>query len=216
MDILEAARDRSVRRVLGNPHTLDGGERPRGPDKSDLARPARDPETGGWLAPFVMASINTRIVRRSNALQGGAYGPGFRYDECMEFRPGRKGLTRAVAISAGLGGMVALGATRTGQRLARRFLPGPGEGPTAEQRERGSFRHEYRTTLPSGRRRVAVVEGHRDPGYGETALMLGEAALCLAQDDLPARGGVLTPAVTLGMNLVERLRTAGMVWQVEG
>jgi short subunit dehydrogenase-like uncharacterized protein len=60
----------------------------------------------------------------------------------------------------------------------------------------------------------ATIKGVNDPGYGETAKMLGESALCLAHDDLPARGGILTPAVAMGMTLVERLRAAGMTFKV--
>src|SRR6185369_3101757 len=93
--------------------------------------------------------------------------------------------------------------------LLERILPGPGEGPSRETRERGSFLIALRGTSAAGTRVTGYVEGHQDPGYGATSRMLGEAALCLAEDDLPSRGGVLTPASAMGMTLVERLRAAG-------
>jgi short subunit dehydrogenase-like uncharacterized protein len=101
-----------------------------------------------------------------------------------------------------------------GRALLARFLPAPGEGPSREERERGHFRLEIRAKSASGKELVGVVAGNLDPGYGQTSVMLGEAALCLAQDELPARGGVLTPAASMGMKLVERLRAAGMTFSV--
>jgi hypothetical protein len=59
------------------------------------------------------------------------------------------------------------------------------------------------------------VSSSGDPGYAATARMLSEAALCLAFDDLPPEGGVLTPATSMGMRLVERLRRGGMTFEVE-
>jgi short subunit dehydrogenase-like uncharacterized protein len=67
----------------------------------------------------------------------------------------------------------------------------------------------------SAPRLLATVRGQSDPGYGETAKMLGESAVCLAKDDLDAVGGVLTPASSMGVKLVERLRRAGMGFDVE-
>ncbi|MBW3576032.1 MAG: enoyl-ACP reductase, partial [Actinobacteria bacterium] len=53
-------------------------------------------------------------------------------------------------------------------------------------------------------------------GYAATAVMLGEAALCLALDEdrLPPRAGVLTPATGIGTPLVDRLRAAGHTYEV--
>jgi short subunit dehydrogenase-like uncharacterized protein len=109
---------------------------------------------------------------------------------------------------------MALGVFPAGRRLASRFVPAPGEGPTKEQRERGSFLVEIRATARSGEGLTGVVAGKKDPGYGGTAIMLAESALCLADDALPARGGVLTTASCMGMKLIERLRNAGMTFRV--
>lgn len=217
----EASRDPEVRRILADPYSLvpDG---PRGLDGADQMGVRFDRDLGMWTAPFVMAAINTRVVRRSNHLLGRAYGEKFRYSEAMSTGPGARGLAFASAVTAGVGGMMvagSVGAVR--QALERRFLPKPGEGPDREARERGYFvvrligkgrAKDGREVLLRGR-----VEGKADPGYGETAKMLGESALCLALDgaSLDAPGGIRTPASTMGMRLVERLRAAGMVFTVE-
>ncbi|MFT3764023.1 MAG: saccharopine dehydrogenase NADP-binding domain-containing protein [Minicystis sp.] len=215
MAIFEKVGDPAVRRVLGNPYVLDPAGSPRGPDGRDAMGPGRDADSGRWTAPFMMAAVNTRIVRRSNALLDHAYGRDFRYDEAIDTGRGLGGAVKAVGISAGMAGLGVAVATGPGRKLLGRFLPAPGEGPSREQRERGHMRIEIRAKSASGKRLVGTVAANRDPGYGETSVMLSEAALCLAQDELPARGGVLTPAVAMGMKLVERLRAAGETYRVD-
>jgi short subunit dehydrogenase-like uncharacterized protein len=65
----------------------------------------------------------------------------------------------------------------------------------------------------NGQRLRTVVSGG-DPGYSETSKMLSEAALCLAQDELPQRAGQLTPAVAMGEALIARLERAGIRFEV--
>lgn len=212
--LLEEARDPAVRRILGDPYALNPAGAPRGKDGGDQQGVEQD-EGGHWTAPFVMAAINTRIVRRSNALLDFAYGKDFRYDEAVDTGAGLAGLARAAALTAGMGlgfGALALPPTRA---LLQRFLPAPGEGPSREERERGSFLIELHATTTTGERRKGIVSQQLDPGYGGTAVMLGEAALSLAEDALPARGGVLTTASCMGTALLERLRDAGMTFRVE-
>ena len=98
--------------------------------------------------------------------------------------------------------------------LLARWLPKPGQGPSRSTRESGFFRTAVHGVSEAGTSATALVVGTNDPGYGETAKMLGEAALCLAEDDLPPGGGVTTPAAAMGMRLVDRLRAAGMTWDV--
>jgi short subunit dehydrogenase-like uncharacterized protein len=219
MNILEEARDPAVRRALGDPYALYPEGAPRGPDRGDQTGPRRDPDTGHdggrWTAPFVMAAINTRVVRRSNALSGFAYGEGFRYDEAVDTGPGPAGFARAAAMSAAIGGAMGLAVLPPGRRVLGRFLPSPGEGPSRAERERGGFRIAIHARSDGGERLTGLVEGTSDPGYGETSKMLGEAALCLVGDDLPPRGGILTPATAMGMKLCDRLRAAGMTFRVE-
>ncbi|AUX29971.1 MULTISPECIES: trans-acting enoyl reductase family protein [Sorangium] len=215
MSIFENIGDPAVWRALIDPYALDPEGSPRGPDRRDFKAPGRDAGSGGWTAPFIMAAINTRVVRRSNALLGHAYGRDFRYDEAISTGEGVAGLARAAGISAALGGASALAVVPPGRRLLGRLLPAPGEGPSREQREQGRFRLEIHARSAAGKKLTGVVAGSHDPGYGGTAIMLGEAALSLAQDDLPAHGGVLTPAVAMGTKLIERLRAAGETYRAE-
>lgn len=207
----QQAKDPSLRRILADPYALS---RPLGIERDkrayDKLGPHLDPDTGRWQGPFVMAFVNTRIVHRSNALLGFAYGRDFRYDEGVDTGPGLLGLARAAFVSAAtLGGIAALGVPPL-RALASRFLPAPGEGPSREERENGFFKVEVRATSMDGEKVMTRVSANCDPGYGATAIMLSESALCLALDELPARAGVLTPASAMGMKLVERLRAAGM------
>lgn len=212
LHMAERMSDPQVRRVLDDPYSLNPEGAPGVAGQEDWLRPRRDAETGRWLAPFFMAAVNTRVVRRSNALLGYAYGREFRYDEAVDVGRGLGGMARAAATSAGmaLSGAVAFAPVR---KLAQRFLPAPGEGPSREERETGSFDIELLGVGTAGERVRARVGAKQDPGYGATSWMLGESALCLAEDALPERGGLLTPASCMGMKLVERLRAAGMTFQ---
>ncbi|WP_309890062.1 saccharopine dehydrogenase NADP-binding domain-containing protein [Archangium sp.] len=214
LDTAARMLDPTVRRVLADPYGLNPEGMRGGAEERDSLRPRRDPETGRWLAPFFMAMVNTRVVRRTNALLDFAYGHDFHYDERVDVGAGLAGLTRAAATSTGLtlSGLMALAPVR---KLATRFLPAPGEGPNREQRENGSFEIELLGRGTEGERLRARVGAKQDPGYGATSWMLAESALCLAEDELPRRGGLLTPASCMGMKLVERLRAAHITFQVE-
>lgn len=215
----EAKRDPAVRKLLGDPYALNPDRsRDRGPDGRDQMGVVWDSEEQCWTGPFVMASINTRVVRRSNALRGFAYGRDFRYAEVMKFPKGPAGLLKAAALTAGMAGM-ALATASALRPLAQRVMPAPGEGPSKSERENGFFKvlvvgKSHPDKTGRSERAVARIDGRRDPGYGETARMLGEAALCLAKDPLERHGGILTPAVAMGTTLVERLRKIGMRWEV--
>jgi short subunit dehydrogenase-like uncharacterized protein len=210
--------DPSRKRVLQDPFALSthpvakadhAGQR-------DAMYVYRDATTGRWTAPWVMASFNSRIVRRSDALLDHAYGPGFRYREAVGFGRGTAGRLQAYGLAAALGTVFAAMSNPRTRPLADRLLPAPGEGPDDKTREEGYFRVEIRTTTQTGRRLRSVVAAQGDPGYAATAVMLGESALCLALDGdrLESGGGVLTPAVAMGDVLVERLRIAGMTLTV--
>lgn len=213
--------DRSVLRVLGNPYGLNPKGERRGPDASDQKGVRYDDDLPGWTGPFVMASINTRVVRRSNALLGYPYGREFRYSECSGTGGGPKGLMRATSLAAGVTGLMAGITFAPTRNLIMRKLPSPGEGPNREQREAGSFvlhligKGRTETGQPVQVR--SRVVGKADPGYGETAKMLGESALCLALDGdaLDCPGGMSTPAASMGRSLLARLRDQGMEFVVE-
>lgn len=216
----EAAEDKQVRRTLGHPYGLNPEGEKKGPDGSDLKTVQYDADLKSWVAPFVMASVNTRVVRRSNALLGYEYGRDFRYGEVSATGDGVRGALRAGALTAGLGGFVALAAVGPTRKLLQRtVLPAPGQGPDQATREAGYFVARVVGLRPGGRSSVRLegrVKGEQDPGYGETAKMLGESAVCLVLDgpSLTSGGGILTPATAMGTTLLERLRGAGMTFEV--
>jgi len=204
-----------LRRVLGDPYALNP-KGVRGPDGSDQAGVRYDKDLG-WTSPFVMAAINTRIVRRSHALIGLPWGEDFRYSEVMSTGKGARGFTRAASFAAGIGAFVAAVALPLTRPLVVKRLPSPGEGPSEQVRGKGYFETRH-VALGEGHSLRGVVSDQRDPGYGSTAVMLSEAALCLALEgaELRSEGGILTPAATMGMRLVERLRAAGLKFEVQG
>ena len=214
----EVRKHPELRRVAQSPYSLS----PARAEEQDLGRqdylvtlrgPEVDPSLRGSLAPFVMASYNTRVVRRSNALRGHAYGRAFRYREVMSAGTSPLSPVLAAGIKVGLGALVVGLSLPPTRFLLDRILPKPGDGPDERARERGHFTTDLFTTTSTGARYTARVRAKGDPGYAATAVMLGESALALALDraDLPAAdGGVLTPATGIGDALVERLRAAGM------
>jgi short subunit dehydrogenase-like uncharacterized protein len=206
-------QDAGARRIALDPYALspDRADEPDLGRQPDLVGIGFDELVGEWVGPFVMAPFNTRIVRRSNALQDWAYGRELRYREVLGFGRGPASPVLAAAATGALaalaGGLVAPGA----RQLLGRLLPRAGEGPSAATRESGWFRMNAVTATSGGGRYVATVSGRGDPGYAATSVLLGESALALARDDLPATpGGVLTPATGIGSTLVERLRRAGV------
>jgi short subunit dehydrogenase-like uncharacterized protein len=214
----EARADRSLLQVLGDPYALspDRAAEPELGPQADLRGVEYNSELRSWLGPFVMAGINTRVVRRSNALQQWAYGRRFRYREVMGFGDGLAGRLRALGTAGAIGSLVAGMAIPPARVVLDRVLPDPGEGPKDELVRGGSFDVDIHTRTPSGERWVCHVAAQGDPGYGATSVMLGESALCLALDGerLPKRSGVLTPATAMGATLAERLRAAGQTFEV--
>jgi short subunit dehydrogenase-like uncharacterized protein len=217
--IEDARSSPELARLLADPYALspDRDAEPRLGAESDLRGVQHDHELGIWIGPFVMGSINTRAVRRSNALQGHGYGSRFGYREVMGFGSGPRGAVAAGAVAGGVGALVVGLALTPTRAVLDRVLPSPGEGPSKKQRDAGFFRIEIHARTSSGARYVCRVAAQGDPGYKATAVMFGESSLSLALDDeaLPSRAGVLTPATALGNVLVERLRAAGQTFEVE-
>src|SRR5499427_1679680 len=201
------------RRVVEDPYALspDRAAEPDLGDERDLGWVSYRGDLGIWVGPFVMAGLNTRVVRRSNALQGWAYGRRFRYREVTGFGAGPAAPVLGAAVSSALKALQAGLAFPASWALLGRLLPGPGEGPGEKTRRTGYFRIEIHTQTSAGARYLGKIEARGDPGYAATSVMLGESALCLAldQDRLPARAGVLTPATAMGIALADRLKTAG-------
>lgn len=206
--IKEAADDPALRKQIANPYVLcpEGyGSRVRQPN---VKFAEYDVDFQSWVAPFVMGAVNTRIVQRSNALAKQAYGANFRYDEAVLAGRGVKGRLTASAIGGGLAGfMLASSVGPVRGALERFVLPGPGEGPSPEQQEKGRYDLRFFGRTEDGRALRVKVTGDRDPGYGSTAKILGQAGACLALDidKSDAPGGFWTPATLLGDRLIRRL-----------
>lgn len=211
-----AKKDSSVRKVMADPYALspDRSAEPNLGSERDSLKPVNEARLGGWMAPFVMGSVNTRVVRRSNALQDHAYGRNFKYRELMLTGGGPLGAAKAAGVGGGIGAAFVGFATPGARQLFDRVLPSPGEGPGEMARERGFFNIDIHSTTSSGARLRAEIRASGDPGYKATGVMLGESALCLALDDLPEGGGVLTPATAMGGALADRLNAAGHSYRV--
>jgi short subunit dehydrogenase-like uncharacterized protein len=205
------SRDPSLAALIEDPYALSPAREsePKQAELPDRAGVAKD-STGRWTGPFVMAQYNSRVVRRSNALQDWAYGRDFRYQERMGF--GRSPL--GAVLAAGAAGVLRVAepamAFRPTRNVLDRVLPDPGTGPSEKARNAGWFRMDVDTTTTSGAKYHAIVAGKGDPGYAATAVMMGQSALCLAMDKTPAVAGVLTPSTAMGDALVTRLRQQGM------
>ncbi len=193
-------KDPSIGQALANPFALTPGF--NGPAQPDGDTPYEDKVTGSWVAPFMMAGINTKAVHRTNFLLGHPWGADFRYDE-MQMLDGPP------TSSAGLGGF----------NFGTRGMPKPGEGPTKEERENGWYDILFIAEAADGRTVRAAVKGDRDPGYGSTSKILAETALALAFD-VPhsvTPGGCWTSAAAMAPALLKRLPArAGLSFEVEG
>lgn len=196
-----AAAQPGVLELLRNPFSLTPGfEGPRQPSGS---KPMVDEVLGLWVAPFVMAAINTRNVHRSNFLLGHAYGADFVYDEMMVTGAGEKGEAQANAVAAD-------------KSLGADDGPKPGEGPSREERESGFYDVLFIGADAAGNSLRVGVKGDRDPGYGSTSKMITEAAVCLLQDAPDTPGGIWTTAPAMGNALIARLKAnAGLSFTVE-
>ncbi|WBY17277.1 saccharopine dehydrogenase NADP-binding domain-containing protein [Erythrobacteraceae bacterium WH01K] len=195
------AKDASLLKILQSPFGLTPGF--EGPDQPSGLLPEYDKEAGKWAAPFIMATINTKNVHRTNFLRGHPYGEDFKYDEMMLTSPGEIG-EKAAKVAA--------------EMLKNPFgakPPKPGEGPTPEERENGFYDVLFIGMMPDGETIRYGVKGKFDPGYGSTSRMLGETGMALLDSD--AQGGVGTPGSFLGEDLVERLEDhAALTFAVEG
>jgi len=212
----ESRKDRSIARVLADPYGLNPAGDRSGPDGRDQQNVRHDKTADTWTAPFIMAGINTKVVRRSHALNGYPYGQDFRYREAMLTGRGLGGWLKANTIMIGLGTLVLFASFDFSRGLLERFvLPKPGEGPDKDARESGFFDLRQFGRLADGTILKTRITGDRDPGYGSTSKMLSECAICLAQDELATRGGVLTPASAMAGPLLRRLEAnAGLSFEL--
>ena len=183
-----AASNPRLIKLLTDPFALTPGF--HGPSQPTGLIPEYDKSEGGWAVPFVMATINTKNVHRTNFLLDEAYGADFVYDEMLMTTIGEAGRAMADAVAK----MNPFGDGK---------MPEPGEGPTREQREAGYYEIAFIAEM-KGRDPVRlVVTGDRDPGYGSTSKMIAEAALALNETE--SAGGVFTPGALMAAPLVARL-----------
>jgi short subunit dehydrogenase-like uncharacterized protein len=188
-----AATQTGVLDLLKNPFSLTPGF--TGPKQPSGNKPMLDEALGTdvWVAPFVMAAINTRNIHRSNFLLNHAYGADFVYDEMVITGVGEKGQAIAHHVA-------------NDTSLSSEGGPKPGEGPSKEERDNGFYDLLFLGQDAQGHTLEASVQGDRDPGYGSTSKMIAECAVCLLNDSAQTPGGIWTPAAALGTKLTSRLQ----------
>jgi short subunit dehydrogenase-like uncharacterized protein len=196
-----AAKNPNLIKVLTNPFSLT--ESFTGPEQPSGMAPIFDEDLNSWSAPFVMATINTKNIHRSNYLLEHEYGDDFVYDEMMLTGPGEKGESMAKMVAAD-------------KSMANDPMQ-PGEGPSKESRETGFYDVLFAGSNNDGDVLMASVKGDKDPGYGSTCKMISESAVCLLKNLDAASGGIWTPASAMGSLLIDRLQeNAGLTFQLEG
>ena len=203
LNVLKEAGDNAqLKRLLVNPYMLCSNDHSFSHRQKNHKKAEFDDDLKIWTMPFVMAAINERIVHRSNYLLNDLYGKDFIYDEAMS----AKTASSAWITTLGLGAFVgAASITPIRNLLTKYVLPKPGEGPTKQQQEDGLFDMRFYASLSDSQQQVVQVYGDRDPGYGATAKMLSQVALCLSKDVNEVEGGFWTPAAALAKPLMERL-----------
>ena len=204
--------------MLGNPHALNPDPQIfKGVDEPSLRSVKWDKDMNLWIYPFIMSGINTRIVRRSNALMNFLYGKSFAYSEVSSYSKGFFGYFRSILMLMGLALLKVGISFKISLWFLKKFiLPKPGQGPNRNKRENGFFRLLL-VGSNKGNKITLSVKGNRDPGYAATARMITESALSLIlnRESLPEALGVLTPASGIGEVLVLRLKNKGITFTLE-
>ena len=196
-----ATKDLSLVAMLKDPFVLTPGF--EGPKQPPGNKPVFDEELNSWCAPFPMSTINTRNVHRSNMLMGFPYGKDFVYDEMILTGAGEQGQANAKQVMAAT------------NKMSGAEGPKPGEGPSREERESGSYDIVFVGLVTNGRQLRIAVGGDCEPGYASTSKMITECAICLREmPEVPA--GIWTPGAAMQHKLIRRLtERAGMTFEVE-
>ena len=214
----EVGEDKARRKQVANPYLLNDDTDAPTTRQKNISKPEYDDDHKRWLAPFVMAVINTRIVHRTNQLLSYEYGREFKYDEAMWMQDGVKGKLMSYGLSAGLLGFAsAMMFKPSRELLSKHVLPKSGSGPSKSEQENGFFDIRFFGTTTKQDTINTKVTGDRDPGYGSTSRMLAQSALCLAQDisQEDVAGGFWTPATAMGDKLIQRLEEhAGLSFEI--
>ncbi len=195
-----AAENPELVSVLMNPFALSEGF--QGPEQPHGMAPIFEEDLDSWSAPFIMATINTKNIHRSNLLLNHGYGDNFVYDEMMLTGPGEQGEAIATAVAED-------------KSMAENPIK-PGEGPSKEERDNGFYDVLFLGSNTAGDTLSVSVKGDKDPGYGSTSKMIAESAVVLLLNPEQASGGIWTPGAALGTPLIERLQAnAGLTFAVE-
>jgi len=211
-----ATEDHEMKRALLDPHGLDPGDQKGLSEEKDLRSVQWSASFNSWVAPFIMSTINTRIVRRSHALSNFPYGKNFIYREFSLMGKGVSSWLKAWMMTLPLGVVMSAKPGSFIDRMIQKWAPSPGEGPSKEERENGFWVFDYRAQNAKGEVLTARMKGDKDPGYGSTSKMLGEAAVCLSLDDLNSNYGILTPVSAMGEALWTRLhQNAGISFNIK-
>ena len=214
----EVASDPELRKTLANPYAICPAGHGNKTYQNSMNRPQYDSDFDSWVAPFVMAVINTRIVHRSNSLIEGGYSDNFEYNEAMLTGKGIFGGGLAASVGVGLGGFAMAAAIPPTRWAMEKFiLPKPGEGPSLEAQQKGFYDLRFYGKTENNQEIRCKVTGDQDPGYGSTGKMLAQATACLLQDTSKEEftGGFWTPASLFGDKLITRLeKDAGLTFEV--
>jgi short subunit dehydrogenase-like uncharacterized protein len=219
LGFIDALKDNPVvRKDSMDPYQLCFERPKRTMGKQRFPVPRYDSEFKSWTTPFIMEATNMRVVLRSNSLSKKSFDDKpFTYNEAMLTGPGFRGLLSAMLIFGGLALIAILLFFRPLRRIMTKlFLPAPGHGPSKETQLKGHFDIRLLGSNDHGERLAVKVTGDRDPGYGSTAKMAAQSALCLIEtpkEETP--GGFWTPSTSMGDALLSRLRAnAGMSFEV--
>lgn len=214
----EARRDKNIRKQLADPYLLCNSPATR-IRQPTVKKACYDPVTHRWIAPFIMAAINTRVVHWSNSLRNYPYTEHFTYEEAIVTGRGRKGAMRGWTMTLGLGGfMLAASSKLLRKLLQKHWLPKPGEGPSHKAQQQGYYDIRFYGANSAQRQFAARVTGDRDPGYGSTAKMIAECAILLShqrRENSELAGGIMSPSACFGASLIEPLTThAGLRFEI--
>ena len=219
----EVMANPALRKELANPYSLCPAGHGFSLRQNNMSGIGKDTDLRSYTAPFIMAAINTRIVHRSNALRNNAYGTRFSYNEAVLTGAGAKGWIGAAIMTGGIGAFLVAAALKpTRWLLEKTVLPKPGEGPSPQAQEAGFYDLRFIGRTDNGNTLITRVTGDKDPGYGSTAKMLGEAIVSLAcdfHDDQGNKsgkaGGFWTPASVFDERYIDRLQeNAGLTFEV--
>ncbi len=203
----EVHRTPELKDVLSDPYALASDPKFQGPRTPTFSTVKKDPFTGQWMCPFIMAGINTKVVRRSHFLKHYPWGNKFEYQETLLCGPGIKGRIRAWLLLLFMGLFLSAQPNSLLKKLLDNKMPKPGEGPDEETRKKGFFVFSFFAVANNQETLKVTLSCKEDPGYGATSKMLAECAICLALEEESSHNfGVITPSVAMGNCLLERLK----------